>query len=85
MLQKTFQNTLIQDQDTYTQQDFLFRLKCLRNICIHKGLDAILVINGVHGGDNPESSKLTNWLFQGASGHKLFYNTVEDEIFDETI
>jgi len=52
---------------------------------MHKEVEGILIINGPHGGENTESAKLTNWLFQGYVGHKLFYNTVEDELWDETM
>lgn len=84
-MKATFQNTEVTELIQYTSQDFLFRLKSLRNLVVQKSCDAILIINGPHGGENEEASKLTNWLFQGFIGHKLFTNTVEDEMWDESM
>jgi hypothetical protein len=70
MLPATFQNTEVDKLVSYPPADFMYRLKCLRNICLHKEIEGILIINGPHGGENEEASKLTNWLFQGYTGHK---------------
>lgn len=81
----TFKNSEVKKDVEYTPADFLFRLKAVRNLAVHKECDGVLIINGPHGGDNEESAKQTNWLFQGYVGHKQFYNTVEDDMWDETM
>lgn len=80
-----FKNSKVKSSQEYTSEDFLFRLYLVQTFLKKANLDSILVINGFFGENNKESTKFTNWLLKGYSGHTLFHNLVEEDKFEESI
>lgn len=69
----------------YTPEDFLFRWKKLERIVEREGLDGLLLVAGMDGGDHPCTAFLFNWLFLGLSGQQVYNNRFLDPKYAETI
>jgi hypothetical protein len=69
----------------YTSEDFLFRWKKLERIVEKEGLDGLLLVAGLDGGEHPCTSFLFNWLFLGLSGNQILNNRYLDPKYSELI
>ncbi len=54
-------------------------------MCTKHEIDAILIINGVDGGENNQYKKLTNWLFLGTSGIEIEENQYIDQCYNDLV
>lgn len=69
----------------YLPEDFLFRWKKLERIIEKEGLDGLLIVTGLDGGQHYHTNYLFNWLFLGLSGNSIFNNKYLDPIYGEII
>lgn len=69
----------------YAPEDFLFRWKKLERVIEREGLDALLIVTGLDGGEHYHTNYLFNWLFLGLSGAAIFNNKYLDPNYSELI
>ena len=78
------QHTLRAMDDEYTPLDALVRLQSLQALCSGvSGVDGILCVAGIDGGDNLGASQIVKYLLMGCSGSELLAGNIGNIDFED--